>query len=268
MPRAPSSAGLHHYVGLPFARELPQDEQDVLEATLKTVTTGDGHPGTGGAGIGADRVEVTADYALAEATIHPTTEATPADFRSELTRAVGEWHREHGPLSEPTRLGGADVVGTFPSEGLGLEPDRDAVREQLRAATRAEPPEASRNYYLIATPERTLTDDESAALRVAPERVSAGRYANGIQADSSSEHLILTGVPRPGGLYANATGALRRLLEFTPTRGGETSFTDVGFWSDLEVGTLGADLEAGQEALLARLERQTAEQGDSSEANA
>lgn len=261
-----SSAGLRHYVGVPFAREVPSDEQDALERALEASAVGDmtdptrvdnlyGHHDI----VEPDRVEVTADYALVEATLAPGADQTPVDCRRVFQGAIRTWHKHHGPLSEPTVLGGATAVGTFPSPALGLGPDRDTVRERLRDATAGESPTAPSRYYILATPDRPVTDDEIEGLQYAVENPpTSGRYAGEVSGDVEPGFLALFGVPRPGGTYTSATGAVRGLLDRTPSRGDDDAHTTLAFWSDQEVGTLGDDLEAGRAAVLDRARNRTA----------
>lgn len=249
---------MRHYIGLPFGRHVDGGETGAIASALENVTVEDDRGVGETSPLNPLDVEVTPEYALVDFPLAQDVSTGLNDVKRALTSTVRQWDRQHGSIDESTLLGGSVAVGTFPSPGLDLDADRDTVRERLKDASAGEQIPSPQHYYLIAYPERRLTDSEVSALQVAASRDGRrGRYAGSIDAVIDSAYLVLFDIPRPGGTYTNATGALRSFLARTPTRGDDAPHTDTDFWRDRDAGTLGEDIEAGRAVVVDQARERT-----------
>jgi hypothetical protein len=106
---------------------------------------------------------------------------------------------------------------------------------------------AACQYYLLAYPERPLTDDEVDRLRAVVD--DAGTV--------EPEYVALFDVGLPGSAYKNADRQFRRLLLEDPKHDTGAEIADRRFWSSREVGSIGALDGATRSAIRRRAEDRT-----------
>jgi hypothetical protein len=253
----PRSAGLRHYAGFAFGHALDADQQDSVTAALQNATVGHSRRGTAPEPYPVDpeAVTVTEGYSLVEFTLPIDGEETPASVAGACSQVFTEWTRERRLWGQQTRLGGLRAIGTLPApvldddagipetipEALQAAHEAAVAGDDHRAAVdNAQPGDVG--YYLIATPERALTDDERGRLQVALG--DCGRLVgDAVLLPDVSSPLMPTPAVSEQPLQAVPDRAFRTLVSRDPLADPDADLVSRYFWSR-EVGSLGRDTGA------------------------
>lgn len=229
----PTDAGARYRCTLPFSREVSaEDRAEIHEALASAEISTPGQYGNGR--IDTPEIEVTADTARVTVALSYVDDHSPTDVLATLARALGEWNSQTGgPVIDTIHAGGERSVETLDAAALDL--DRD-------------PPNSGGHHtYLLAFPDRPLTDDEVTLLAHVTDETA-------VVAPS-----FVALVDGPTLVYHSP--AERTLHSLRETLNGHVppghALRTRGFFGSREVGTLALVDEEAREALHRRGRHQT-----------
>lgn len=228
-----TDGGSRYLATFPFARDVPTDEREAIHEALAAASFERSHRLTDDP-IDTRDVDVTAESARVTVALDIGDDHNPADVLGKLNAAIGEWHRREGPLAEPTRKGGAQSIASLDAAGLGIDRDPEDV-------------DAGPHTYLLAYPDRRLTDDEVALFEHVTDEAAVVTPSFIALTDALS---VVRSRPADRALRELRTDLRSHLPD-------DHDLRQRGAFPTREVGTLAAVDEAALEALRRRGRQQT-----------
>jgi hypothetical protein len=243
-----TDGGSRYLVSLPFAREVPEDQRAGLREALEAAAFNHRHE-YGQDPISTANVTVTDTEARVTVRLPFGDDYVPGDVVGRLARAVRAWSSREGPLATATLAGGDQSIASL--DAAALDVDR-------------EPAGDGPHTYLLAYPERPLTDEECSLLEAVTDA----------DAVVSPAFVALVGATSP--VYDSPAARVLRDLrdDLAGHVPADHELRERGFFESREVGTLALVDEAGREALAERGRAQSPHstpddtEADSSEVNA
>lgn len=214
---------------VPFARDISPDEQDSIASALSRFPVR--HDATRRRSteyFEPDRTDVSADAAQLEFALPRDGEHRPSDVLGRATRAIHEWDCDHADPTVNTPAGGEQYLTSI-------------APPHLDAGELTETGEPSVFQYLVALPDRRLTEREVQALRA----------AGGDDVRVEHGYIIVFGHTGPFISDPKGTRRLQDIARSSPVPRLETSteVADRGFWPTREIGTLPDDTDTARKAV-------------------